>query len=667
VKSTPDIADIVSLLHQPWIKKLSLATALATLLSDPALGQTNIIADSVADYSITQGYKNWYYGYCVGSYAPKGFTQFNENFNCCGLGDAWQTDQNVWTAMWQWGGTPNGLDGNGGKMAVLEVCVRRWVSTTEGNITIVGDTSSCDAPGVTCNGGDTTSEIYVDGALVFSQPVTQSALTPYSVNATVTNGSFVDFSTRCTDTSEVNGGTTFSGQITQLALTVGNQTLSVEQNAPANVTLTSSGGNGNPPTYQIVSSPSNGELTGTPPNLTYTPDPDFVGNDTFTFKANDGSQDSNIGTVTVHVNTLLVVQLFHQYDTPWGTTYLNDDPLATMQKSGCAVTSLAMALTYAGVTINPGQLNQLMTDEGDFTDADGTDWLPATKDASGDSALRFHFNATTDPAYLSETLADGYPIIVGVNLNAQGMPSHFVLVTGEQDGQFLINDPGHAGNFNLSAYGNQFVTRGYVGDPSGDVSELNISIGNNAELLLTDPIGRNTGYDPVSGNILQEIPQSAYFSDVLEDDPSGVILTNDISHFITVFQPTNGQYQILLTGINYASYTVGSSTFARNGARQIKTLETGNIAPNATQSFSATVASTAPAFRKLEGSFLTNGAFQLTFTGLVDTTNIIEVSSNVVNWSQLATLYTTNGFIQYQDSSAIGHSERFYRIEILQP
>src|ERR1019366_4121676 len=58
-----------------------------------------------------------------------------------------------------------------------------------------------------------------------------------------------------------------------------------------------------PLTYTVLSQPGQGALTGTPPNLTYTPTPGFLGTDSFTFKANDGFLDSNIATVTV--NTLL--------------------------------------------------------------------------------------------------------------------------------------------------------------------------------------------------------------------------------------------------------------------------------------------------------------------------------------------------------------------------
>ena len=53
-------------------------------------------------------------------------------------------------------------------------------------------------------------------------------------------------------------------------------------------------------TYSIVSSPLHGKLSGTAPNLTYIPNPDFNGSDKFTFKVNDGLIDSN--TVTVYIN-----------------------------------------------------------------------------------------------------------------------------------------------------------------------------------------------------------------------------------------------------------------------------------------------------------------------------------------------------------------------------
>ena len=51
-------------------------------------------------------------------------------------------------------------------------------------------------------------------------------------------------------------------------------------------------------TYSIVAGPSHGTVTGTAPTVTYTPALNYNGADSFTFKANDGSLDSNTATVT---------------------------------------------------------------------------------------------------------------------------------------------------------------------------------------------------------------------------------------------------------------------------------------------------------------------------------------------------------------------------------
>lgn len=55
-------------------------------------------------------------------------------------------------------------------------------------------------------------------------------------------------------------------------------------------------------TYTIGIQPANGELSGTASELTYIPDADFFGSDRFFFVANDGSNDSYTGEVSITVN-----------------------------------------------------------------------------------------------------------------------------------------------------------------------------------------------------------------------------------------------------------------------------------------------------------------------------------------------------------------------------
>jgi|GEM_PF-1191125 len=68
---------------------------------------------------------------------------------------------------------------------------------------------------------------------------------------------------------------------------------------PVAITLSAIDGENDPLTYTVVSGPGAGTLSGTAPNLIYTYTGSNFETDSFTFKANDGVDDSNIATVTV--------------------------------------------------------------------------------------------------------------------------------------------------------------------------------------------------------------------------------------------------------------------------------------------------------------------------------------------------------------------------------
>ena len=74
---------------------------------------------------------------------------------------------------------------------------------------------------------------------------------------------------------------------------------------PVTITLDATDIEGESLTYSIVGTPSNGTLGSITNNqVVYTPTQDWNGEDTFTYKANDGTDDSNTATVTVTVTSV---------------------------------------------------------------------------------------------------------------------------------------------------------------------------------------------------------------------------------------------------------------------------------------------------------------------------------------------------------------------------
>lgn len=93
-----------------------------------------------------------------------------------------------------------------------------------------------------------------------------------------------------------------------LSITTNNQPIAndlmvtTDEDIPINLILTGSDVDGDILIYEIVNGPSHGSLTtDTLPNTTYTPNKDYNGTDSFTFKVNDGIIDSNVATVYITI------------------------------------------------------------------------------------------------------------------------------------------------------------------------------------------------------------------------------------------------------------------------------------------------------------------------------------------------------------------------------
>jgi Ca2+-binding RTX toxin-like protein len=132
-----------------------------------------------------------------------------------------------------------------------------------------------------------------------------------------------------------------------------NQSVSTPEDTPKAIALTASDADGDALTYTVVAGPAHGTLSGTAPDFTYTPAVNYYGTDSFTFKANDGQLDSNVGTVTITV------------------TPVNDAPSLTVSGPASAMRGQSATFTFDASDLtdtNPvGQRFSYSIDWGDGT------------------------------------------------------------------------------------------------------------------------------------------------------------------------------------------------------------------------------------------------------------------------------------------------------------
>lgn len=78
-------------------------------------------------------------------------------------------------------------------------------------------------------------------------------------------------------------------------------TVSTNKDTSVALTLTGSDEEASALTFSVVTEPEHGTLSGGTPNLSYSPNANFIGTDSFTFLVNDGIKSSETATVTIRV------------------------------------------------------------------------------------------------------------------------------------------------------------------------------------------------------------------------------------------------------------------------------------------------------------------------------------------------------------------------------
>lgn len=226
--------------------------------------------------------------------------------------------------------------------------------------------------------------------------------------------------------------------------------LSVTEDEAANGTVAATDAEGDPLIYSQVTGSTNGTLTFNPNGTyTYTPNANLTGTDWFTFKASDGTQESNTATVTLSIDgandkpvanngTLTLAEDYTQTGTLGGSD-IDGDPLTYSVASQGGKGTVTITNASTGAYTYAPSANVFGTDTFTFIANDGTSDSEAatvtvtiTPVNDAPVANEATLNVTEDETAVGQ--------LTGSDLENDSLT--YMLVSGPEKGNLLLNADG---------------------------------------------------------------------------------------------------------------------------------------------------------------------------------------------------------------------------------
>ncbi len=278
------------------------------------------------------------------------------------------------------------------------------------------------------------------------------------------------------------------------------QSVTTDENTQININLTASDPDNDILSFSIVTPPANGTLTGTPPNLTYTPNINYSGQDSFTLKANDSRLDSNIATVSITINKAIPTI---NWDNPADITY--GTALSSTQLNASA--SIPGSLVYtppSGTVLGTGTQRLHV----DFTPDDSMNYTNASKDVTinvTQATPTITWSNPVDITYgtvLNGTQLDATASVAGIF--SYSPPSGTVLSAGNNQNLHVDFTPTDSTNYTMAS--KEVTINVLKATPTitwsnpGDITYPTELSG--AQLNAIDSIAGSFTYTPASGTVL---------------------------------------------------------------------------------------------------------------------------------------------------------------------
>lgn len=306
------------------------------------------------------------------------------------------------------------------------------------------------------------------------------------------------------------------------------QSVTTAEDTPTVINLTGSDPDGDTVVYSVVTVPSHGSLSGTAPNLTYSPNKNFSGPDSFTFKVNDGTADSALTTVAITVAP--------ENDPP----VANNIDISVMEDMPVPVTLVGIdpdgdSLAYSIVTKPSNGILSGTEPNMSYTPNTNFNGLDSFTFRVGDGTL----NSIPGTVSLLVNPADDPPIAHGENVTVpEDKVSHILLTGSDPDGDPLtysvLRTPNHG---KLSGTAPNLI---YTPDPNFswlDSFTFRVNDGKSDSVPATVMISVTPANDPPTAKDDKIVTQ--------EDTPATIdVLANDIdvdNELITISEITEGK------------------------------------------------------------------------------------------------------------------------------
>jgi hypothetical protein len=378
----------------------------------------------------------------------------------------------------------------------------------------------------------------------------------------------------------------FTTSNTNHAPVANDQSVSTDEDIAKAITLGGSDADsGDTLTYSIVASPAHGNLTGTGANRTYTPAANYNGADSFTFKINDGTVDSNVATVSITVNAVNDAPVMTSATINPASPKVTD----TLSAAGVATDIDSVNISYSyqwkkNGTVIGGQTGQTLA-SGNFARGDSIKVVITPSDGllSGNPMESAAVVIGSTPPVANDqsvsTNEDAQQSITLVASDADLDPLTYSIVSGPTHGNLSGGSDAnrtYTPNANYSGT-DSFTFKAYDGQAYSNVATVSITINpvNDAPVMTSATI------NPASPKVTDTLSATGVATDV--DTPIGNIT-------YTYQWKKNG---VVITG--QTGQTLASGNFARNDSiKVVITPSDGSLSGSPMESAAVVIGSTPP-------------------------------------------------------------------------